>query len=116
MLFAGVVILFNICSASLNDLARLSSNSESGYSKKEINLKNYVQAEAPDQLIDIEENSVEVEEKEEKTNNKLFFFQSSFILSGASVFEYLSGHLKPNTTRLTSSFLPLFILFENFRI
>lgn len=116
MLFTGVVIMFNICSASLNDILRFSVDKETTNDKKEIVLKNFVQAGSPDQLIDIEENSIEVEEKEEKTDTKLFFFQSGFRDTGASIFEDLNGRSKPNSLRLTYSLLALFILFENFRI
>jgi hypothetical protein len=116
MLFAGAVILFNICSASITHFSEVQIENHSHYSKKDLVLKQYAQAESPDQLIDIEENNLEVEEKEERSESKTFFFLSGFCSSGSYLFEELNGHENVDSFFSTQLSLPLFILFENFRI
>lgn len=116
MLFAGVVILFNICSSSITHFSEGHLENHSNYSKKELVLKQYAQLESPDQLIDIEENNLEVEEKEERSESKTYFFLSGFCASGSYLFEELNGHENVDAFFSTQLSLPLFILFENFRI
>lgn len=72
--------------------------------------------ESPDQLIDLEENNLEVEEKQEKVETRFFADFSFFIICGAILFEEVNGH--GNDFNATSSLknLPLFIVFENFRL
>jgi hypothetical protein len=116
MLIASMVILFNICSTSIIEISKPHSGISSFSSKKEVTPKKHAELTTPIQLVDIEENTVEVEEKEERSESKVFHHFSGFIASGAVVFEQINGINDLSSFHRSSTRLPLFILFENFRL
>jgi hypothetical protein len=116
MLIAGLVILFNICSASIIEISRSHSGISAFSSKKEQTLKKHVEANAPAQLIDIEENNLEIEEREERSETKFFHPILGFISSGAAQFEESNGLNDTLSFSFLAKGLSLFIVFENFRL
>ncbi len=116
MLIAGMVILANICTSSILDLQHFRYDHRSVV-KEELKsgLHNELVFSSDEILIDIEENKVEVEEEKKKDSDP-FHSNSSYVSSGASLFNWVSAKSWIDAFFGNCQNLSLFILFENFRL
>lgn len=95
-------------------------NESNGHSKKELSFEKVTslssEINSPASLVDIEENTIEFDEKEESEDNDSDSFFHSSTQSGALLFVSLNKEDYSSKNPLSKRQLPLFILFENFRL
>jgi hypothetical protein len=116
MLIAGLVIMANICASSVSDFHVVRYNRSDVKEEFKSSFQNDLVISSDEILVDIEENQFEVEEKEEKKESDLFNVESSFINSGALVFNWSSAKVWIGGFFRNCQCLSLYILFEDFRL